>query len=220
LREFTGVRVVTKGSATWQLIRFLNNNGAVGILLDQEAARNGKLVPLFSRLASTNQGPLIIGQRSQAAILPAFTIRTKDGSHHIHIKPNLELKDTFSIEQALIKYNNYLESYVKQYPQQWLWFHKRWKSSPNLTILILSDGRPGHFRQSRYLAQLAKEAWLIRKRDYWKDTDEIKKITPDSVKIVEIKVSFCSRISKKPVFFVVILLDGTVKVVFAALNFL
>ena len=51
-----------------------------------------------------------------------------------------------------------LEKYIRKYPAQWLWLHKRWKSTPKRTVLVLNDGKAGHLNQSLAVARQIQRA--------------------------------------------------------------
>jgi len=90
-------------------------------------------------------------------ILPAFFIRLGGSRHELIFEPPLELVRTGDYEKDLqVNTQNYirlLESYLTRYPSQWLWGHKRWKRTRTKRILILSDGKPGHVKQSEALVR-------------------------------------------------------------------
>ncbi|MDD9973489.1 MAG: lipid A biosynthesis acyltransferase, partial [Candidatus Poribacteria bacterium] len=67
-------------------------------------------------------------------ILPTFIIRQPDGSHRAIIEPPLALKRTDTKEKDLVintqRFTKIIESYIRQYPAQWIWMHRRWKTQP------------------------------------------------------------------------------------------
>jgi KDO2-lipid IV(A) lauroyltransferase len=113
-------------------IRALRDNEIVFIPLDQNFGTAGVFVDFFGRKAATATGPVIFAQRTQAAIMPCFVVRQPDDSHTIVFEPQMPLeegKDTDeTIRLNIQRITNIIESYIRRYPQQWGWIHRRWKS--------------------------------------------------------------------------------------------
>ncbi len=65
-----------------------------------------------------------------------------------------------------------MESYIRKYPDQWLWLHKRWKSTPLRTVQVLNDGRRGHLNQSLAVAEQIRRARTLQ--GYKMDDTKIK----------------------------------------------
>ena len=165
-RESKGCRVVSKGFMIRQLIRGLEARGIVGILADQDGGRNGVLAPFFGRLASTAPGTIALSLDTQAPIVPVFVVRRRGPAHTLVVEEPLSIPSSGSLEEriqgGIAAYLKVLEQYVRRYPSQWLWLHRRWKSSPERRLLILSDGKPGHLTQARSFSQRIEAAWLTR----------------------------------------------------------
>ncbi len=149
-REAKGCRIVPKGMALRAMVRALHEDQIVGIVADQDAGRNGIFLELFGRPASTAPGPVAMAMRTGATVLPVFIRRERGPYHRITLEPPLAL--TGEGEEAercgLEQFVRHLERHVTATPDQWLWAHKRWKSTPVKTALVLSDGKAGHLKQS------------------------------------------------------------------------
>jgi len=116
-------------------IAALRNNELVFIPIDQNFGTAGVFVNFFGRKAATATGPVILAQRTKAALVPCFIIRQPGDRHKIIFEPALELsegkdhRDTILINiQAL---TDIIESYIRKYPAEWGWIHRRWKSKPS-----------------------------------------------------------------------------------------
>ncbi len=172
--------VVEKGLSIKKAIQALKAGNRIGILADQNAGKNGLQVKFFGKYASTNPGFIYLARRASAVILPVFIRRISLLRHQIVIHPPLDLSG--SEKDVIQKYHNILESYIKKNPEQWLWFHKRWKHSIHKKILILSDSKPGHVRQSRVIGQKLKFALHKKYKNIWpQDEPEIE------IKEIEVK---------------------------------
>jgi len=159
-RGLGGCKVITKGASTRQLIRVLKDNEIVGILADQDAGKIGTFVDFFGRPASTHSGAFVFAQKTDAQALPVFMVRENGPYHRVDALEPINLgsgKDAKKdITNAVQEFTSALESYIREHPEQWLWAHKRWKSTPKRSIVILSDGKQGHLNQSVAVANIMK----------------------------------------------------------------
>lgn len=116
-------------------ITALRNNEVVFIPIDQNFGTAGIFVNFFGEKAATATGPVILAQRTKAALIPCFIIRQPDDRHKIIFEAELELEegkdpqDTIAINIQRI--TGIIESYIRRYPAEWGWIHRRWKSKPN-----------------------------------------------------------------------------------------
>ncbi|MFC1621612.1 ELM1/GtrOC1 family putative glycosyltransferase [Candidatus Omnitrophota bacterium] len=161
-RRMTGCHVITKGFSARAVIKALKDNSIVAMLADQDAGPSGVFVDFFNRPASTARGPVSFALRTGATILPTFAWRSDRKDYILRMEKPLELIDTGDKEETLkINLENIsssLENYIRKFPDKWLWSHKRWKSSPQRTIMVLNDGKPGHLNQALAVAEMVKEA--------------------------------------------------------------
>jgi len=157
-RESKGCRVIKKGMQTRQIYDHLKANGIVGILSDQDAGKAAPMTDFFGRPTSTPKGAFTLARRTGASIIPAFMIR-KNGPHHrLALEEPIEVGGEGTDEvYAMKKFTRELEKKIREHPEQWLWLHKRWKSSPLRRIAVLNDGRAGHLNQARAITEIIKE---------------------------------------------------------------
>lgn len=115
-------------------IRSLRNNRALLIPLDQNFGTSGVFVNFFGVKAATATGPVVLAQRTGAAIIPCFIVRQKDDTHDIFFEPPIKLEkgksEQESITQNIQKITDIIEVYIRKYPSQWSWIHRRWKARP------------------------------------------------------------------------------------------
>ena len=107
----------------------------VGILLDQNTAwSEGVFVNFFGRQACTNKGLAIIVLKLGTPVIPCFSVRQNDGHYKIVFEEEIPLvksgDKTRDIEDSTFRFTNIIEKYVRKYPEQWFWFHRRWKTLP------------------------------------------------------------------------------------------
>lgn len=111
-------------------LRCLRHNEVLGILYDQ-ATRLGAPIDLFGRPAATNLGPIRLARRSGAGICFSFCARQRDGRYRFEIQTPFQLlppNDPAADDAADGRqFNRILEDVIREYPEQWLWTHRRWK---------------------------------------------------------------------------------------------
>ncbi len=173
-RESKGCKVVKKGMATRVIYEHLEKNGIVGILSDQDAGKRGVFVNFFGRPTSTARGAFALSQKTGAVIIPTFMIRLEGPYHELVLESPIEIMNDESGElEAMQKFASLLEGYVRKYPEQWLWLHKRWKSTTSRKVVILNDGKVGHLNQSLAVFERIKEC---RREAGYSDADTELKI--------------------------------------------
>lgn len=164
LRESKGCKVVRKGLSTKLIFRELYKNNMVGMLSDQDAGRSGTFVEFFGRPTSAHIGPFEMAKRTGSIMLPNFIVRERGPFHKLYLEDYIETRDMpeSSLKEGLQRYMSLLERYIRQYPDQWLWLHKRWKSTPRRNIIVLSDGKAGHLNQSLAVAHQIRRARMTQ----------------------------------------------------------
>ncbi len=136
IRTRFGNTPINKTNSAMTGIRILGEGGLLGILADVNAhPKEGVFVPFFGVPACTTSGAAMIAIRSNAWIYPTFCVwdRTTKRYKLIHGKL-IEPANTGDRKQDIItttaEYTAEIERFVRQYPDQWMWLHKRWKSRP------------------------------------------------------------------------------------------
>lgn len=131
-RERIGLEIIPPKNATPKVIEALSQNKLVAVLFDQRGRRSkGIWVDFFERKVPTTPGLAVMALRSGAPVLPVFMIRMGFQKHRLIVKEPLELIHTGDfkkdIEANTQLFNQVLESIIRQYPDQWLWIHRRWE---------------------------------------------------------------------------------------------
>jgi len=135
-RTMHGNTAVDKDDFVRGLLSAMRANEVVGMLIDTNMTPpQGIFVDFFGIPACTASGMARIALKTDAAVVPTFTIWDRDlGKYRLRFDPALELVRTGDLE-ADIKANTQMftkviEDYVRKYPDQWLWVHRRWKTRP------------------------------------------------------------------------------------------
>lgn len=129
-RTLTGNRVIAKKDFARAILAALKRNEAVGILIDQNtAAEQGVFVDFFGVAACAGTGFARIAARSGAPMVPGFALWSRtERKYVLRFYPALEATGDAAADTARL--HKTLESIVRQYPDQWLWVHRRWKTRP------------------------------------------------------------------------------------------
>ncbi|MBI4115564.1 MAG: mitochondrial fission ELM1 family protein [Candidatus Omnitrophica bacterium] len=159
------------------LIQTLSEGGCVGVLGDQSGGDEGVWIRFFNRLTTSPKGPMALALKLGVTVLPVFHIRRDGPYHEVFIEPPFELVRTGDSEKDIqINTQNYIklvEAWISQYPSQWLWGHKRWKRTRTKRILILSDEKTGHIKQSEALVKQMVQAGMDKTPPYEILTEKI-----------------------------------------------
>jgi len=135
-RTMHGNKVVPKDDFVRGLLAAMKAGETVGILMDTNMTPpQGVFVDFFSIPACTASGLARIALRTDAAVVPGFTIWDESlRKYRLRFDPALELVRTGDLEADIVsntqKFTKVIEDYVRKYPEQWLWVHRRWKTRP------------------------------------------------------------------------------------------
>jgi Kdo2-lipid IVA lauroyltransferase/acyltransferase len=132
LRKIQDVDVIYRDESPRRILKVLKENRIVGIVADQDVdSVEGVFVSFFGKDAYTPAGPAALAKVSGASLIPTFIVRV-DGRHKLVFEEPIELVDTGDRQEDLIantqKWSDVVESYIRQYPEQWVWMHRRWKT--------------------------------------------------------------------------------------------
>jgi Kdo2-lipid IVA lauroyltransferase/acyltransferase len=135
-RTMHGNKVVPKDDFVRGLLAAMKAGETVGILMDTNMTPpQGVFVDFFGIPACTASGLARIALRTDAAVVPGFTIwDAKLGKYRLRFDPALQLIRTGELEADIVAntqmFTSVIEDYVRKYPEQWLWVHRRWKTRP------------------------------------------------------------------------------------------
>ncbi|HME33772.1 MAG TPA: lysophospholipid acyltransferase family protein [Candidatus Sulfotelmatobacter sp.] len=135
-RTMHGNKTVDKDDFVRGLLAAMKAGEVVGILMDTNMTPpQGIFVDFFGIPAYTASGMARIALRTDAAVVPTFTIWDEAlGKYRLRFDPALELIRTGDQEADIAAntqmFTKVIEDYVRRYPEQWLWVHRRWKTRP------------------------------------------------------------------------------------------
>jgi KDO2-lipid IV(A) lauroyltransferase len=132
-RQRMGIDLLPKRTPGTVVRSYLSSNSTVIFVADQYGGRKGVRVNFFGSATTAPKGPVVYALRTGAAVLPAFAVRCSDKPYHhkVFIEPPVEIERTGDIARDVEintqKIINILESFIRRYPEQWLWMHRRWR---------------------------------------------------------------------------------------------
>ncbi len=135
-RTMHGNKVVPKDDFVRGLLAAMKAGETVGILMDTNMTPpQGVFVDFFGIQACTASGLARIALRTDAAVVPGFTIWDESlGKYRLRFDRALELIRTGDLEADIVAntqmFTKVIEDYARKYPAQWLWVHRRWKTRP------------------------------------------------------------------------------------------
>ncbi len=136
IRMRFGNQSVDKRGAARPMLSILRSGGTLGLLVDLNTLDEEAIfVDFFGVPASTTFMLAKLALRTDATVLPIFVPWDEDSEKFlVHILPEVTVERTGDEEEDVRKLTASLtkvvENYIRRYPAQWLWIHKRWKTRP------------------------------------------------------------------------------------------
>ncbi|MDD8018570.1 MAG: lysophospholipid acyltransferase family protein [Bacteroidota bacterium] len=131
MRTMFGNDVIVMEQSPREVLKRLHENKGVALLADQSGPEGGLFVNYFGRPASTHQGPAVFALRTGAPMMMGFMVRQPHGKFFIEVEKisytGIGETEEDKIRAITERHVQMLEKYVRKYPDQWLWMHKRWK---------------------------------------------------------------------------------------------
>jgi KDO2-lipid IV(A) lauroyltransferase len=129
-RTLSGNRLIEKKDFARSILKALAANEAVGILIDQNASLDsGVFVDFFGIPACAGTGFAKLAAHTGAAVIPGFALWSEaEGKYILRFFPPVAMAGDLQADTARL--HSVLDSAIRQYPDQWLWIHRRWKTRP------------------------------------------------------------------------------------------
>jgi KDO2-lipid IV(A) lauroyltransferase len=130
-----GANWIRRGGAFEQLRALLEDGELTILLMDQDTRRvKGTFVEFFGEPAWTPTGPVALARLTGAALIPGALIRREDHTYHLVLEPPIRTvkttDDAYNDWENTRRASLALESLIERYPAQWVWFHRRWRTTP------------------------------------------------------------------------------------------
>ncbi|MGD0859464.1 MAG: lysophospholipid acyltransferase family protein [Terracidiphilus sp.] len=136
IRCLHGNRVIDKDDFGRGLLLAMRARQTVGILMDTNMTPpQGEFVKFFGVDACTGTGLAHMARKTGAAVLPGFMLwEPAERRYVLHFGPQIEIPHTADAAADILAATqlctSVIESWIRRYPDQWLWIHRRWKTRP------------------------------------------------------------------------------------------
>lgn len=129
-RQLSGNKLILKKEAALSVVRALKTNHAVGILIDQNTTpEEGVFIDFFGQKACAGAAFAKLAARSGAAVVPGFAFwEEAERKYVLRFYPEVEVTGDAAADTQRVHHE--IERLIRQYPEQWLWIHRRWKTRP------------------------------------------------------------------------------------------
>jgi Kdo2-lipid IVA lauroyltransferase/acyltransferase len=135
-RGRSGNQPIYKNESARTMLRVLKDAGTLGILADQNTMdQEGVFVDFFGTPACTSTGIARVALHTDAAVVPGYAVWDESlGKYRLRFEPPVELVRTGDTEKDVAentqRFAKVLEEIIREYPEQWVWIHARWKNRP------------------------------------------------------------------------------------------
>ena len=136
IRCLHGNQVIHKDDFGRALLLAMRARQTVGILMDTNMTPpQGDFVKFFGVEACTGTGLAHVARKTGAAVLPGFMLwEPVERKYVLHFGPQIEIPHTADAAADILAATqlctSVIESWIRRYPDQWLWIHRRWKTRP------------------------------------------------------------------------------------------
>jgi KDO2-lipid IV(A) lauroyltransferase len=136
VRSRFGNRAINKNNSITSAMTILRAGGVLGILPDVNVLpRDGVFVPFFGKLACTTSGVAMMAMRTNAMIVPMCCVwNAETKKYEVYYGNLVEATNTGDRHRDVVEttaaFTAEMEKFIRAFPEQWLWIHKRWKTRP------------------------------------------------------------------------------------------
>jgi KDO2-lipid IV(A) lauroyltransferase len=142
-RSRRGMKNISRENSYKKLVKALEAGDCLIVMIDQDTKVKGVFVDFYGKKAYTPMGVSRLALETGAIVVPMAMVRKEDSKYKFIIRPPLETINTGNLEKDL--YDNtqqqtlVLEKIIRQYPTQWVWMHRRWKTTPESLAAYLEQ---------------------------------------------------------------------------------
>ena len=122
-------KYVYRRSSIDEMYNILKRNEALALASDQDARKHGVFVNFFGKKASTPKGAARFYLNSGCSLIFTLCYKVGKNKYVIDFVPIVP-EDGANVESITQSFTKILEEYIRKYPEQYFWFHRRWKTKP------------------------------------------------------------------------------------------
>lgn len=156
IRRRLGIRPIYQDQSLMRVIRLLRDQQMVSMLVDLDIrAMDGVHVPLFGEDAHTTAAPAKLALRTGSVLLPYFLIKVPGKKYRFEWEDPIQIGEAESnlteedqILELTRRMNQAIERAIRRHPEQWVWMHLRWRSTPEVIRERKSRERTGETANS------------------------------------------------------------------------
>jgi KDO2-lipid IV(A) lauroyltransferase len=134
IRDSIGSQWISKKASARTMLRLLREGKFLGLAGDQDSRKSGIWVTFFGQPASRPRGGAVFAIQSGAPMLAGWCILMDDNHYQLNYTPipteNLSIDREEATQELIQRYISALEAVIRQYPNQYFWFHRMWKTKP------------------------------------------------------------------------------------------
>ena len=135
-RKSENIQLIPRGntSSAKNILKCFRNNQAFLFAFDQDIKVQSVFVDFFGKKASTAKGAAFFAQKFNVPVVSVFGARNKEGVHDYYFELLSESpyqNSKFEINKLTQIYTLAVEKHIRRFPNQWVWFHRRWKTQPD-----------------------------------------------------------------------------------------
>ena len=131
-----GMKNITREGSYKKLVETLQKGECLILMIDQDTKVKSVFVDFMGKQAYTPLGVSRLALETDALVIPMFMTRKEDDNYRFIIYPELQVVRTGNIEADLIentqRQTKVMEEMVRAYPSQWVWMHRRWRTTPEM----------------------------------------------------------------------------------------
>jgi KDO2-lipid IV(A) lauroyltransferase len=135
-RQRMNFTILPRGSSYSAILKFVKDNHALGMLIDQDTNVKGVFVDFYGKPAYTPIGAAMLALDTDAVVLTTSYVYAGSGRYPLIIGAPMEITRTGDKERDLHdntrRFHAEVEQLIQAYPTQWVWMHERWKTTPEL----------------------------------------------------------------------------------------
>lgn len=140
LRRKPGIHTVDRDAGVAPILRLLRNNAALGILIDQDTKGvQSEFADFLGRPALTPTAPAVLSRRLEVPVVTLHITRQKDKTYLLEIDEHLFFSKEDSVSDILTLLNERISQWILNAPEQWVWFHNRWRRKPQEKASLINN---------------------------------------------------------------------------------